>query len=278
MGALADFTAYLDKTTNPGQVFPFLKNTTHPSTARPASYWGGTTGINGRGNSTGATPPTGSGEAPTRATTGAIGQENADAANELRVWFRAVNTGLSMALCLGDRLVHTSGLDGTSIAAQTVNSTALTRYTSGVGVQAAIEIYSAIGTTATTATASYTNQAGTAGRTTPVFPIGATGLREAARLIPLPLQSGDTGVRSVETITLAATTGQAGNFGVTLYKSLIAMPCYREVMDLLNSGDPLRELGLLLSKVETDACLWLYGIATGQTSTGLFGELLFMES
>jgi hypothetical protein len=72
-----------------------------------------------------------------------------------------------------------------------------------------LEIYTLIGTTATTVTCSYTNQAGTSGRTTPAMTFGGTGL---------PLQQGDTGVRSVQSVTVLATTGTAGAFGVVLAK------------------------------------------------------------
>jgi hypothetical protein len=79
-----------------------------------------------------------------------------------------------------------------------------------------VEIYTVIGTTARTITASYTNQAGTSGRTTIAANIGATGFREETRAIFLPLASGDTGVQAVASVTLSGTTGTAGNFGVTV--------------------------------------------------------------
>ena len=47
------------------------------------------------------------------------------------------------SLLIYDRLVHTSGLSGTvaSPTAQTVNTTPLTRYTSGAGVECWLEWY-----------------------------------------------------------------------------------------------------------------------------------------
>ena len=124
-----------------------------------------------------------------------------------------------------DRLSHQGGLDGTLTTAQTTNlpTAALTRYTDGVGVMIGLTIYTAIGGTATTVTVSYTNQAGVSGRTTAVQAIGGSGNSSTGRMIFLPLQAGDTGVRSVESVTLIATTGTAGNFGVALFKILGAV-------------------------------------------------------
>lgn len=130
---------------------------------------------------------------------------------------------------IADRLSHQGGLSGTTTGAQTTNlpTAALTRYTSGVGVWPCVEVYSAIGTTATTVTCSYTNQAGTSGQTSVATPIpdpSSSLGTSAGRVYPLPLQSGDTGCRAVASVTLAASTLTAGNFGVTLLKPLVWFP------------------------------------------------------
>jgi len=124
-----------------------------------------------------------------------------------------------------DRLSHQGGLDGALVGTLTTNlpTAALTRYTDGVGVLAGLTIYSSLGTTATTITASYTNQAGTAGRTTLAIPFGGSGNNTAPRMLILPLAAGDTGVRSVESVTTAGGTGLVSNFGVTLFKILGAI-------------------------------------------------------
>lgn len=129
-----------------------------------------------------------------------------------------------------DRLSHSGGLSGIVTTAQTTNlpTAALTRQTSGEGVWLGLTIYTQVGTTATTVTASYTNQDGTAGRTTIATVFGGTNHREAARMIVLPLQSGDTGVRSVQSVTVLATTGTAGNFGVTLFKPVCVMLAHEQ--------------------------------------------------
>jgi hypothetical protein len=126
-------------------------------------------------------------------------------------------------LLLYDRLLHNGGLSGTSTVAQTVGGT-LTRNTGGVGNIIFLEIYTQVGATATTIEVSYTNQGGTSGQITPAISFGGTGLREAQRLIPVPLASGDTGVQAVASVDLVAGTGTGGNFGVTIARPIAYIP------------------------------------------------------
>jgi hypothetical protein len=170
-----------------------------------------------------------------------------------------ISTSLQAAasMMIVDLLNVSGGLNATLTTAQTTNlpTAALTRHTSGEGVMAGIVIYTIIGTTQTTVTISYTNSAGTSGRTSTATTLGAGFFREVGLLIPIPLQAGDTGIRSVESVTLAATTGSAGNFGVCLYKPLAmislesatgAMP-----LDSVSTGCIIGSL----AEIHPDACL-----------------------
>jgi hypothetical protein len=125
-----------------------------------------------------------------------------------------------------DRLCHQGGLSGTVTTAQTTNlpTAALPRYTSGDGVQAAVEIYSQIGSTSTTLTISYTNQAGVSGQVSQPIVIGGSSNNSVGVMLPIPLADGDTGVQSVQSVTLAGSTLTAGNFGITLFKRLALLP------------------------------------------------------
>lgn len=168
------------------------------------------------------------------------------------------------AIVLYDRLLHCGGLSGTTTTAQTVGGT-LTRYSgtdTSVGNQIWVEIYSQIGTTATTITASYTNQAGTSGRTTQSASIGGTNLREESRVIPLTPQDGDTGVQSVQSVTLAATTGTAGNFGVTIARPILYAQC--ESQGAATIRDTISGLPSV-PEILTDACL-AFAILAGNTA------------
>ena len=176
---------------------------------------------------------------------------------------------------VNDRLSHMGGLSGIVTGEQTTNlpTAALPRYTNGVGVQIAIDVYTGLGTTATTLTARYTNSDGVANRTTKPIVI-PTSLAGAQRRF-LPLQDGDVGVLSVEGVTLAASTGTAGNFGITLIKPL-AMPRMmtdifgeqREAPDVLYGGLP---------EVKPGACLELTSFF-GYNSNTINGLLRFLEA
>lgn len=116
------------------------------------------------------------------------------------------------SLMLYDRLVAVSGLSLASTGNKTVSSSALTRYTDGIGVQAWLEV-----TTATTVTApivdmnSYTNTTPTGSRDGAPITFPAVATNVDAMIGPLPLQSGDVGVTAVSTINVntAATAGVA---------------------------------------------------------------------
>jgi hypothetical protein len=119
-----------------------------------------------------------------------------------------------------DRLSHQGGLSTTTASTQTTNlpTAALTRYTNGANVHAALEFYTAnSGGIATTATISYTNQDGISGKISKPVTFGG---ELATTLSIVPLDDGDTGVRSVESVTLAADTTVSSNFGVTLIRFL----------------------------------------------------------
>jgi hypothetical protein len=263
--AVNDLDSYRVKRATPRQVVHFTKNSLAGLTGRRSSLWTANPFA-------GATPSTAA--VPTRATAGALGQQNGGG-TALRAYLAEFCSAAPMTLMLCDRLSHQGGLSGTTTTVQTTNlpTAALTRYTSGEGVHACLEVYAQIGTGATTVTVSYTNQAGTAGRTSPLTLIGAIGFREVGRVLDIPLQQGDTGVRSVESVDLTATTSGAGDFGVTLYKPLMHYPLRLE--HVLNSFDPLLTHGANLPEIADDACLfWIARLG----SAGLFvGQMGFAE-
>lgn len=265
--ALTDYAEYVAKVTAPYQRLQDTKNALTTTIGRACSLW--VTAPFG-----GAIPTTAA--VPNNTTTGAMGQ--ADSSGVQRLAQVAVSLEQSAHLVIADRLSHQGGLSATVTTAQTTNlpTSALTRYTDGVGVFAAIEIYTQIGTTATTVTATYTNSGGTGSRVTPLTQIGASGYREAGRLIILPLQEGDSGVKSVESVTVASTTGTAGAFGVTLFKPLVALPIpgnggQQLLFDSIQSG------GGVMPVIPNGACLFYIAIGN-LTSTGiLLNALRFIE-
>jgi hypothetical protein len=208
VAAITDLAHYRELLAAPREVVPFQKLATLTSGVFSSYYQ--------QPNKSVAAPTTA--EAPTNAAGGSLQQ--VDGGTETLYFTGGMVTARQAGTYwLIDRLSHQGGLSGIVTTAQTTNlpTAALTRYTTGEGVMLAIEINTAIGGTATTVTVSYTNQAGTAGRTSPAVVIGGSGNNGQARFILVPLQSGDTGVRSVQ-----STTGTAGAFGVVLFKPLLA--------------------------------------------------------
>jgi hypothetical protein len=98
------------------------------------------------------------------------------------------------------------------------------------------------------------------GRISTATTLGGGFYREVGILIPIPLQGADKGIRSIESVTLAATTGTVGNFGVCLYKPLAmislesatgAMP-----LDSVSTGCIIGSL----AEIHPDACLTVSAI------------------
>ena len=257
--ALADFAAFKALLARRGDVVNFHQLAVNHTDTGFNSTW---TGFGGSAPSTAA--------ACTRATPGAILPIYASASAWYAVEISAYRIGSTtpaMPMILADRLSHQGGLSGTATSEQTTNlpTAALTRYTSGVGVMAAVEIYSNIGATPQTVTINYTDQDGNAGQTSYAQDIGGGSNDGARRMITMPLADGDTGVRSVQGVTLSGSTGTAGDFGVTLYKPLIMFNAM--------SGREVRwspfDSGWSMPEINDDACLywvdfWGY---TGQNVT-----------
>ena len=216
---------------------------------------------------------------PDNTTDGGLKQADPGGGRQLWLIGGSVSANAQGGLLVYDRLLHKGSLDGTVITAQTVGGT-LTRYTGSLaaGNEIWVEIYTQIGITGTTITASYTDQGGASGNTTPATAIGNTGLREAQRLIRIPLAAGDSGVQVVASVTLAATTGTAGVFGVSIVRPLFWIP-------VTSVGTPsMREsvggLAGLTGPVEVlaDACLGMAWLSNGTTVPSIEGHLFFVEA
>ena len=134
----------------------------------------------------------------------------------------------AMTMELHDRLANMGGLNGTLTTAQSVNLDLNTLLaTDNIGtrkgdanysdVQWWLEWYTATGGTAVTATIAVTYNDGTTGNLS-VLSLAAT--RPASHMIPLNslIPSAQSGkfIRGIVSVTLSATTGTAGNFGVTV--------------------------------------------------------------
>jgi hypothetical protein len=259
--SIPNFATYLSKVTSPWQRQQDTKVSQTTVAGRYSSFWG----IAPYG---GATP--GSVSNPTNTTLGALGQPNSSGVARLAQV--AASIGQSGYIVIADRLLHNGGLSATTTGAQTVGGS-LTRNTGGVGNFLAAEIYTAVGTTATTITASYTNQAAASGHTTVSTAFGNTGLREVQRMIPLPLQSGDIGVQACASLSLAASTLTAGSFGATIYQPLFAMA----IPNLGSQQFLFDSIELCcgnMPQIVSNACLFYIIAAAPTTSTGVYMDAI----
>lgn len=140
-------------------------------------------------------------------------------------------TGLPMPYILADYLLYYPFIDeGTNDEQTLTNSVSLPRYTDGVGVQMMAVSVAASGGAQPQFQVSYTNQDGTAGRTTPTCFLntatfnGAIVSSDQTAAVStncfIPLASGDYGVRSVQSVTFTSGT-DVGLFALVLVKPLL---------------------------------------------------------
>lgn len=192
-----------------------------------------------------------------------------------------VATGVPAQLMLVDMQGYYPGIGMNVATAQTLTGSPTLRYTNGEGVRAYLVITTTTGATAHNVAMSYTNTAATAGRTLPVT-VACT----ASAITPhithsgtaannygpfLPLANGDTGIQSVQTVTISAASG-AGVAALVLAKPLLTIPLV--AASIASERDFLNQLPSL-PQIPDGACLtWLYfaGAATA-ASTNFFGSL-----
>lgn len=215
----------------------------------------------------GATPPSGNGEVPTKASPGALVWANPTGGAKTYLDSMAMAAGRGMHIVtLYDRLWHNSGFSGSVTTAQTISTPpTLTRPDAlGTGAQLWAEIYSQPGTTAATFTATYTNQSGTGGRTATATCPG--GVVAVGTMLPFLLQDGDTGVRTVNQVQLSASTGGAGNFGLVIARDIqdisVGMDGIGDFIDFFQGGGP---------QVHDSACL---ALRIQIANTGTMGDLI----
>lgn len=155
----------------------------------------------------------------------------------------AASQACTVLLC--DRLWHNGGFTITSTAAQNITSPTWPARdnagtTNGDGVLLGLEVSAACGAAAPTITVSYTNQAGTAGRTaTNAF--ATANSPTIGGFFPIGLAAGDTGVRSVQSMTLSA-SWVSGTVNLVAYRVLAALELQGayvpNAIDALTAGMP----------------------------------------
>jgi hypothetical protein len=181
-------------------------------------------------------------------------------------------------LILVDLLNISGGLNAVLTTEQTTNlpSAPLTRYANGEGVFAGLIIWAITGGIVSTSSINYINQNNISERISPPisFPSSTGGSdRSPGRIHLIPLAPGDTGVREVKSVTLSASTGTAGNFGVALFKPLAMMSVsFSQPIDAVSTGGFTGSL----CKIFPDACLSVF-LCPGTGTQSVSGSLFFGE-
>ena len=187
-------------------------------------------------------------------------------------WANAMCSNNATTLEIHDRLMHMGGLNGTLTTAQTANvdvhaNIASNNLDARIGssdygdITWWLEWFTDTGSTAVTATVNVTYNDATDGNLTAVS-LAAT--RRASLMIPLNglIPAAGKYIRDVNTVTLSATTGTAGSFGVTATRYRAAL--YKPVANARFTAD---WAGLGLPEIPNTSCLMLVQLA-GTTSTG----------
>lgn len=219
------------------------------------------TGVPGAGAAPGAAAN------PTKATTGAFGFTNQTApATSYLAWLAAQFSLSASNLEIHDRLAHMGGLSGTV----TTSQGALSLVTNSPGadrlgasdysdVQWWLEVYTALGATGVNATVAVEYNDGTTGNLAAIA-LGAT--PRQGRLYPLVSAVAGKFIRAVTGVTLSATTGTAGNFGITATRPRTSISA-----PLLNKTETFDWAQLGLPEIPNDSCLMMLMLCA-TTSTG----------
>ena len=227
-----------------------------------------------------ATGQPGQGAIPTAAATcnnaltGAMNfTQQTSPATSYGAWSNAVCSNNAVTIEVHDRLMHMGGLSGIVTIAQTVsvnlNGVTADNMVERKGdanfsdVQWWAEWYTDTGATASNATVAVTYNDGTTGSLT-TFAAGGT--VRAGRMIPLnnliPAAAAGKFIRSIDTVTLSASTGTAGSFGFTATRPRMTMPLL-----LANKMEAFDWAQLGLPEIFNSSCLSLIELCSN-TSTG----------
>lgn len=182
----------------------------------------------------------------------------------------------SGALKLADRLWHNSGITVTTTTGQTINSAAWPARdrdgsTNGENVLVGIEVSTVLGTAApvTNCTLTYTNQSGTGSRTATMASIPTAAV--AGTFIPFELQAGDTGIRSIQTLTL----------GTSLVSGTIHLVAYRQLAivhhPLANTGNGVDAISGGFVRCYDNTVPFLLWLPDAVTAINLFGQMVISQ-
>jgi hypothetical protein len=167
-----------------------------------------------------------------------------------------------------DRLSSVGGLNGTLTTAQTANVDVSVSTSNMVlrkgdanysDVQWWLEWYTDTGATATNATCAVTYDDASTGNVV----VALTATMRAGRMLPILSAVPGRFIRSIQTVTLTASTLTAGSFGVTATREHVDVS-----IPVANKGELWNWADLGLARIHDDACLFL-ACMPSTTTTGV---------
>lgn len=240
-----------------------------PGTGQPTTGSYGTLGLS-------------NGRVCNQSTSGSINFTTASAGKSQYLLFSAMS-GISSTNVLGsysildrisDVLVsHSSstgtitGLDATSRLGAVTGS--------GDGAQILIETQTNFSAASNTFRIQYTNQNGLTGRITPAFTTVSSSVVGSipTQQLFIPLQSGDTGARSIQAITQSAGTA-TGQMAICLVKQIIDVPMSQ--IGTIVCRDMISDFQFC-PPIKDDACLMIIFYATAASTENLIIDLTIAE-
>lgn len=222
----------------------------------PGAWAPGSPGLNGRNT-----------DGTTSTDAGCVPYTNATTNNYLADYdLTASQTGYFF---LADVVWVNSGLVVTTTTAQAITTAAfpardVNGSANGIGYAAGLLVTATMGNGAVSnTTLDYTNSAGTAGRTATIDATTTTLL--VGSVIPFLLQAGDTGIQSIQGITLG-TTYVSGTFSLIVYRVVASA-----AVATVNVGSPL--LLSTATRLYNGTCLLHMYIATGTAGPSIAGTV-----
>jgi hypothetical protein len=209
----------------------------------------------------------------TKALTGALWFDNQTApATSYLAWHTLLCGNANTNLEIHDRIAHMGGLNGTLLTAQTVGIDLTTINAGGPidpdrrgdanysDVQWWLEWYTATGATASNATVNVTYDDASTGNLA-VIAIGGTAIA-ASQCRQLISAVNGRFIRAVNSVTLSASTGTAGSFGVTATRQRAGMS-----VPIANKLEPFDWAQIGFPEIVNDSCLFGMMLSSA-TSTG----------
>lgn len=257
-------------TSTTGRKIDFWKDSITAVAGYLYTLWKGT-GVPGAGSNPTTIP---NGDTPNSGTAGALTFSALPNTNDAwALYFEGVSTSAG-SLILIDRLWHGGNVNLNSASLQNIAS-AIVRYTNGYGVGAMLEITTLAGTTARTATIKYTNTADVSGRTGTATVVASSPVN---RCYTFRLQSGDAGIKSIQSIQMSGTMG-AGVATLVMYKEIAATSYLANLAsgkDLIRQTQGMSELQFG-NIVATSPCLSLMVLCSTTATGNLRGSLTFAQ-